>query len=97
MLMTLYELPQPSGRPRSEVGLWGRRVGVVLWCSFLAASVASVLAFAFIDPMQLVDGDVPAWWTNRRTVYTVGFFFFWLIALVSAATTLFMSCTERRR
>jgi len=83
---------RPPGRESTALG---RRIGVVLWCSFLAASLATMLAFAFIDPLSLGDDDLPHWRTARLTVYAIGFFFFWLICVLASALTLFMATTER--
>ena len=47
-----------------------------------------MLCFAFIDPVASPTGDAPPWWTTRRAVYAVGFFFFWLVGLVARGTVL---------
>jgi len=74
-------------------------VAVVVWSSFLAASLCSVLAFAAVDPQLIIDGlraagmaDAvePSWWLNRTGLYTLSFCFFWLIALVAGALTAFL-------
>ena len=44
-----------------------------------------MLCFAFIDPEAWRNGEPPGWWGTRLHVYAIGFFFFWLIGLVSAA------------
>lgn len=78
-----HELPQRA-----------RSAGVIAWCSFLAAGVATTVVFAFFDPATVPAGDVPGWWQSRRAVYAVGFFFFWCVAALSAALTLYMLRTE---
>jgi hypothetical protein len=55
-----------------------------------------MLCFAFLDPLELAAGEVPSWWTTRRTVYAVGFFFFWLIGLVASALCWQLAQNERR-
>lgn len=70
-------------------------VGVVAWCSFLAAAVGTMLLFAFVDPAAVAEGDVPKWWTSRHTVYAIGFFFCWAIAALAAALTIYMAHTDR--
>jgi hypothetical protein len=65
-----------------------RVVGVVVWCSFLAACGATALIFAFFDPESL-------WFGHRQTVYALGFFFFWAVAAISAALAMYMARTER--
>lgn len=53
----------------------------ILWPSFLAAGVAEVVLFTFIDP-----ADFEA---NRIAVYSVGFFGLWLLGALSSALTCF--------
>ena len=88
--------PDPKAREQSgESPRAGRHVGVVLWCSFLSASVAAMVAFALVDPAAMHGaGEPPHWWTTRLTVYGLGFFFFWLVAGLASALTLYMVRTE---
>ena len=60
---------------RPELGSGARAAGVVLWSAFLAAAVATMLCFAFIDPEAIATGAAPSWWSSRLHVYAVGFFF----------------------
>ena len=71
-----------------------RTVGVVVWCSFLAAAAATMVVFAFLDPAGLSHDKMPSWWTSRRAVYAVGFFFLWAVAAGAAALTIYMAHTE---
>ncbi|MGB7482846.1 hypothetical protein ABRZ04_04940 [Castellaniella ginsengisoli] len=58
----------------------------ILWPSFLMAGVASAIVFALIDPLDVVFlGHLQA---SRLTVYTAGFFLFWIMAALSSALTL---------
>ena len=79
----------PPAEATPELGENARAAGIIFWSGFLAAAIATVICFAFIDPLALVEGlaegEAPAWWTSRRAVYAVGFFFFWLIGMVAAA------------
>lgn len=93
----MAERPESLRQATREPPLWGTRLAVVLWCSFLAACVASLVAFALVDPQAMHTGEAPHWWTTRLAVYGIGFFFFWGIAAVAAALTLYMSCTGRSR
>jgi len=77
-----------------ELSPRARRVGLVLWCSFLAAAVATMICFAILDPATLPATHAPSWWTSRTAVYAIGFFFFWLIAAGAASLTLYMAGTE---
>ena len=58
----------------------------VLWPSFLMAGAASAVVFALVDPLDVLFlGHLQA---GRLTVYTVGFFLFWIMAALSSALTL---------
>lgn len=64
-----------------------QRVGAILWPSFFAAGVATMVFFAFIDPLQLRDisfANIPI---NREAGYTIGFFMFWLATASSSLFT----------
>lgn len=80
-----------------ELGARARAAGIVLWCAFLAAAAATMVCFAFLDPEALRIGDAPGWWSDRPTIYALGFFLFWLTAAGSSALTLYLLRTERRK
>ena len=63
-----------------------QRVGAILWPSFFAAGVATMVFFAFVDPLELRDLTFPSLPLTRELGYTVGFFMFWL---ATAASSLF--------
>ncbi len=91
-------MSQPPTDPAPEtheLGSRARGVAVVAWSAFLAASVATMLCFAFIDPQALSAGEVPEWWSSRLMVYAVGFFFFWIVGLVAAALCWQLSRSSR--
>jgi hypothetical protein len=68
-----------------------RVAALVAWCSFLVASVATMICFAYVDPESaLASGMAPSWW-SRRAVYAAGFFGFWLSCAGASALTLFMA------
>jgi hypothetical protein len=74
----------PSGAPLSS---FGRRALAVLWPAFLMAGVLEMLVFAFVDPQALhwlggapVDMD-------RKAVYSIAFFLFWVVLGLSGAIT----------
>jgi len=54
-----------------------QRVGAILWPSFFAAGVATMVFFAFVDPLALRDMTFPDLPISRELGYTVGFFAFW--------------------
>lgn len=70
-----------------------RNFAVVGWASFLVASIAAMLFFAWLDPMTLAEvADAPLP-DDRMTGYAVGFFFFWLICASAGALTCYMMST----
>ena len=63
-----------------------QRVGAIVWPSFFAAGVATMVFFAFIDPLQLRDITFPDIEISRGLGYTIAFFMFWV---ATAASSLF--------
>ena len=68
-------------RPMSQ------RVGAILWPSFFAAGVATMVFFAYVDPIFLRDMTFPALPVSREFGYTIGFFAFWLATSASSLFT----------
>jgi len=58
----------------------------IAWPAFLVAGLLEVLVFAFVDPHDLhwfgQDLDL-----SRQAIYTLAFFTFWVLAMVSSALT----------
>ncbi len=75
---SLFDFP-----PRSMA----HRIGAVLWPSFFAAGVATMVFFAFIDPLVLADISFPRWQISRELGYTLGFFVFWSCTASSSVFT----------
>ena len=71
--------------------------GIIGWSSFLAASLATMLCFAFVDPESFLDGHLPPWWGPRMRVYAIGFFFFWFVGIAAATLTWTLAQPRRRR
>ena len=72
-------------------GLALQRFMTAAWSAFMAACVLELLVFALVDPMELGwVGHHPPW--SRQGVYTVSFFAFWGVVMVSNGITLFL-CT----
>lgn len=66
-------------------------MAIVLWPAFIAASFATLVSFAFIDPVLIGNDDYPPpAFGTRMGGYAVGFFFFWLICNVSSLVTLYL-------
>ena len=69
----------------------GQDVAVVLWPAFLVASVATMVCFAFLDPLLVGNDDYPPpAFATRMTGYAVGVFVFWLVASLSSLITLYL-------
>lgn len=64
--------------------------GVILWPSFVAAGLASVVFFAFIDPLLLAEISFPGSSPSRELGYTLGFFMFWTVTAMASAMTWFL-------
>ena len=62
----------------------------MLWTSFLAAVVETMVFFAFFDPAALRLTCSPALFALRPMVYAAGFFLFWLFTLLAAALTAYL-------
>jgi hypothetical protein len=82
------EPPEAASQPTTgahELGSRARGIATIAWSGFLAAALATMLCFAFLDPQALRSGETPEWFGSRLHAYAVGFFFFWLIGVVAAA------------
>lgn len=64
-----------------------QRLGAILWPSFFSAGVATMVFFAFVDPLALRDMTFPDMLITRELGYTVGFFMFWLATAGSSLFT----------
>jgi hypothetical protein len=64
-----------------------QRLGAILWPSFFAAGVSTMVFFAFVDPLELREMTFPRWEVSRGLGYTVGFFMFWLATASSSLFT----------
>ncbi|MDZ4811312.1 MAG: hypothetical protein SGI99_01680 [Pseudomonadota bacterium] len=62
-------------------------IGAILWPSFFAAGVATMVLFAFVDPLALAEISFPRWRISRELGYSVGFFMFWLCTASSSLFT----------
>ncbi len=65
---------------------WSRdtlKLAVLSWLTFLGAAAASVVVFAFLDPLVLVDALNVAFIDGREAGYAVGFFFLWAYAWIT--------------
>lgn len=68
------------------VNIWARRLMWVLWPSFLVAGLFEMLVFAMVDPQDLHWAGHPLE-ISRQGIYTVAFFLFWSLTLLSSGLT----------
>lgn len=64
-----------------------QRIGAIIWPSFFAAGVATMLFFAFVDPLALRDITFPDLELSRAQGYSIAFFMFWLATASSSLFT----------
>ena len=70
---------------------WSRdtqKYAVLTWISFLIAAVFTMIFFAFIDPLFVVDAIGIDGVESRNAGYAIGFFFLWLNGWVAGWLTL---------
>ena len=83
------EAPIPDSMPRSHL------IISVLWPSFGTAIIATGLFFSAFHPRDLVpfnlDIDV-----SPIAAYSIGFFLFWLLGIVSSYGTLYFTISNAR-
>ena len=73
--------PEGNARPLAQ------RLGAILWPSFLLAGIATMVLFAFVDPVDLHAISFPDWDFGRTAGYTIGFFMFWGVTAASSFMT----------
>jgi len=83
-----------DGRETHELSRRQRDAAVAGWSSFLVAAVGTMVLFAFVDPMTLVEVTEPPLPVERMTGYAIGFFFIWILTAGSAALTLYLLRTS---
>ncbi|HVY66189.1 MAG TPA: hypothetical protein VHH11_15305 [Gammaproteobacteria bacterium] len=83
-----------DGPQLHELSRRQRDLAVAGWSSFLIAAIGSMVTFAFVDPMTLVEITEPPLPVERMTGYAIGFFFIWLLTAASAALTLYLLRTS---
>ena len=62
-------------------------VGAILWPSFFAAGMATVVFFIVVDPLVLRDITFPELEMSRLGGYTIAFFMFWAATASSSLFT----------
>lgn len=66
--------------------MWNQKLMWVAWPAFLSACVLELVVFAMVDPHDLHWFGQPLA-MSRQGVYTISFFAFWAISMVSSALT----------
>jgi hypothetical protein len=66
--------------------MFAQRLMWIVWPAFLTAAVLEMIVFAFIDPSELHWGHAELG-LSRSMVYTVSFFVFWVVTIVSSSLT----------
>lgn len=62
----------------------------IAWPAFLVAGVLEMLVFALVDPSELHWRGQPVE-LSRQAIYTLAFFVFWALTMVSSALTTLLS------
>ena len=70
--------------------MWSKRLMWIAWPAFLMAGITEMLIFALIDPENLQWFGQPLQ-LSREGTYTIAFFVFWGIIMVSSALTTLLS------
>ncbi|MBU3652688.1 MAG: hypothetical protein FGM44_06330 [Limnohabitans sp.] len=67
-----------------------QRILWILWPAFLVAGVMEMAVFAFVDPEDLHWFGQPIE-LPRQGIYTLAFFAFWILTMVSSGLTTLLS------
>ena len=71
-----------------------RRLMWIAWPAFLVAGLLEMLVFAMVDPQGLHGLGGQAIEISRLGIYTIVFFVFWGMAMLSSALTLLLARPE---
>lgn len=74
-------------------------VAVVGWSSFLSACLGTLLLFAAVDPLWVIDHLLASGFGGHGVltpsgIYSLGFFLFWLIGVSAAGLTAWLLATR---
>lgn len=73
-----------------------QRLGAILWPSFFAAGVSTMVLFAFVDPIELAAISFPDIEISRQAGHTITFLCFWA-GYASACTFTWLLLRPRSR
>ncbi len=82
-----------GGQPvdeRRDLGARARKVGVVVWSSFLAACAGTLFLFAFIAPTDIIGPADGSDWQDHLGTYSLGFLGLWCLAAVASTIALYL-------
>lgn len=79
--------PTTSGEAASAARPLVQILGAILWPSFFAAGIATVVFFIVVDPLVLRDITFPEFDISRLGGYTIAFFMFWAATASSSLFT----------
>ncbi|MBT9476026.1 hypothetical protein [Polaromonas sp.] len=71
-----------------------KRLMWIVWPAFLVAGLMEMLVFAMVDPQDLHWFGHPLA-MSREGVYTLAFFAFWILAMISSALTALLAMSPR--
>jgi len=80
-------MTQPEPRFDHPPRPMAQRIGAIVWPSFFAAGVVTMVFFSIVDPVALREITFPALIISRELGYTLGFFMFWLATGASSLFT----------
>lgn len=72
--------------------MWAQRIMWIAWPAFLVAGMLEVTVFACVDPEDLQWFGHPLA-VSRQGVYTLAFFVFWFLAMLSSALTTLLAAS----
>ena len=82
-------IPIPDKIPFSQQAI------SVLWPSFATAIVATGIFFSAFDPRDLIPFDLDIE-ISPLAAYSIGFFIFWILSIVSSIGTLYFTISNCR-
>jgi hypothetical protein len=70
--------------------MWTQRILQVAWPAFMGACLLELVVFAVVDPLEM-EWSGHALGLSRQTVYTLAFFVFWGISMMTTLLALALS------
>jgi hypothetical protein len=73
-----------------EISMLAKRLMWTVWPAFLVAGLLEVVVFGMFDPADMHWLDQPLT-LSRQGVYTVSFFVFWALTMLSSSLSILLS------